>query len=645
MRLATIDKVEHPLSPKYKRRRAGSKGVGRFAAERLGKRLILTTATEESDLALRIEIEWDQFSPGRDLASISIPVSTVPKQRAHGTTLRIERLRDSWPLAAIERAFEHVAELIDLGDQTKPGIARGSEFTVGFSGDGRDHKIVDSRSQVADQAYAKIEAEIDVTGHVFWSLSCQRLGLDIVRRALRIGENDLNQLKYARSVRMLAYYYILEAQYFPPTNFKTVQKYLATNGGVRVYRNGFRVPPYGQQGDDWLGLDLLSSRRIRILAPVRNRNFLGSVSIDDDSGLFQETSSREGLIGGLALDELVQTMHAAIFNGVREIDAERTRRDLKRDRPSKPLNQQVDRAPSTSVAGALTEALDAVRTEIGREPQLSSNVKITAALQRATISAEEVLRRASATDALLKEIDLLRVLASMGLAIGHEFSTLSGAMRANLAILLETGRSQVERTEAASAIRSLLEQARNFTGLFKSMTEGNALRERQSLDLYEATTSFRAAMRTVLQRNSVTMEIEDNGVEVLSPPMHRSEFFAVLLNFTTNSIKAVKRAGRLGRILVRLTKGPHSGAKIEFADNGDGIAPEVADTLFDPFVTTTAAKGAFGTDDELAVGSGLGLAIVRDVVKAAGGTVTTGPAPTSYVTCMVVDLPQVRTEP
>jgi hypothetical protein len=174
MRLA--NKVESPLSPKYKRRRAGSKGIGRFAAERLGKRLILTTATAESDSAIRMEIEWDHFSPGRDLSSISIPVGTVPKQRAYGTTLRVEPLRDSWPLAAIERVFEHVAELIDLGDQTKSGIAKGSEFTVSFSGDGRDHKIIDSRSQVAEQAYAGIEAEIDDTGRVFWSLSCQRLG-------------------------------------------------------------------------------------------------------------------------------------------------------------------------------------------------------------------------------------------------------------------------------------------------------------------------------------------------------------------------------------------------------------------------------------------------------------------------------------
>jgi signal transduction histidine kinase len=610
MRLATNDKVEHPLSPKFKRRRAGRKGIGRFAAERLGKKLILTTGTEEAASALRMEIDWDCFVPGRELAAISIPIRSITKPRPQGTILRMERLRDTWPPTAIQRAFEHVAELIDLGDQTKSGLAKGSQFAVSFVSDRQDYPVIDIRSQIASHAYATIEAEIDKDGRATWGLSCPTLNIDFKERPLRVGENETNQLKFVRDVRMLAQYYILQSNYFPPTVLRTVQNYLAANGGVRVYRNGFRVPPYGQQGDDWLGLDLLSSRRTRTLAPVRNGSFLGSVSLDDDAGIFEETSSREGLIGSPAFDELVASISATIIAGVREIDAERKRRDLKPERSPKSVEEGTDRAPSTVVAHELTKALHEVRSEIGREANVSPAIR--AALQRATASAQEVVRRATQSDALLKEIDLLRVLASMGLAIGqftHEFSTLSGAMRASLAILLESGRSEVERSEAASAIRALLDQARDFTGLFKSMTEENALRERQPLDLYEVATSFHSAMRTILQRNGVVMDIEEEGVELLSPPMHRSELFAILLNFTTNSIKAIKRANRKGRILVRLGEGSRGAAKIEFADNGDGIAQEVEVTLFDPFVTTTAAKSAFVTDEEMSIGSGLGLAI------------------------------------
>src|SRR5262249_229113 len=79
MRLATTDKVEPPLAPELRRRRAGRKGIGRFAAERLGRRLVLTTATKETDSALKMEIEWDQFAPGKELSAISIPVKLDKK--------------------------------------------------------------------------------------------------------------------------------------------------------------------------------------------------------------------------------------------------------------------------------------------------------------------------------------------------------------------------------------------------------------------------------------------------------------------------------------------------------------------------------------------------------------------------------------
>ncbi len=644
MRLATNDKVEHPFSSKFKRQRAGRKGVGRFAAERLGSRLVLTTATATAKQALSMKIDWDRFVPGLNLSEVSIPVELVKKPRPQGTTLRIERLRDSWPDAAISRTFEHVAELIDLGDQTKPGAKSGSRFTVAFSANGKEHKVFDIRTEVANQAYATIEAQIDNDGRATWSLLCEKLDIAFTDRPLRVGEDETNLLEHVRNARMVANYYLLQKEYFPPTVFKTVQTYLGRNGGLRVYRNGFRVLPYGEAGDDWLGLDLLSSQRSRTLAPIRNRNFLGTVSVDDTVGLFEETSAREGFIGSPAFDELVQTMHAALVTGVREIDAERDRRDLKRS-PRRKVGQGLDeapqeRTPSTDAARELTEAIREAQTEIQQQPDLPLAVKT--ALERAATSAIEVARRASESDALLKEIDLLRVLASMGLAIGqftHEFSTLSGAMRANLAVLVEVDRPPVERTDAAAAIRALLDQARDFTGLFKSMTEENALRDRLPLDLYEVAAAFRTAMRTILQRNGVEMIIEDDGDEILSPPMHRSELFAILLNFTTNAVKAIKRAGRAGRILVRLSIRGDRGARIEFFDNGDGIAAEVRQTLFDPFVTTTAARGAFALEDETAIGSGLGLAIVRDIVNGSGGVVAVGTPIETYTTNMTVDLP------
>jgi signal transduction histidine kinase len=49
--------------------------------------------------------------------------------------------------------------------------------------------------------------------------------------------------------------------------------------------------------------------------------------------------------------------------------------------------------------------------------------------------------------------------------------------------------------------------------------------------------------------------------------------------------------------------------RVEVADNGPGIAPDVADKVFEPFFTTKPQ------------GSGLGLAIVRKIVDAHDGAI------------------------
>jgi hypothetical protein len=45
MRLSSSDKIHNPISDKYKRTRAGRKGIGRFATQRLGSKLTIITHT------------------------------------------------------------------------------------------------------------------------------------------------------------------------------------------------------------------------------------------------------------------------------------------------------------------------------------------------------------------------------------------------------------------------------------------------------------------------------------------------------------------------------------------------------------------------------------------------------------------------
>ncbi len=58
-------------------------------------------------------------------------------------------------------------------------------------------------------------------------------------------------------------------------------------GGIRLYRNGFRVLPYGEKANDWLELDA-SVRRRTILPTHANTNFFGFIEIDGQDDKFEE---------------------------------------------------------------------------------------------------------------------------------------------------------------------------------------------------------------------------------------------------------------------------------------------------------------------------------------------------------------------
>ncbi len=79
---------------------------------------------------------------------------------------------------------------------------------------------------------------------------------------------------------------------------------------------------------------------------------------------------------------------------------------------------------------------------------------------------------------------------------------------------------------------------------------------------------------------------------------------SVLVNLLLNALDAMPQGGQL---CLRLHHDPETGARLQVDDSGHGIAPEVLDRLFTPFLTTKPT------------GTGLGLSVARRIVEAHGG--------------------------
>src|SRR5208282_1321963 len=87
-------------------------------------------------------------------------------------------------------------------------------------------------------------------------------------------------------------------------------------GSVFLFLNGFRIAPYGDRGDDWLGLDLRKTQgTTRYLS---SRDLVGRVEVFDDEELFKPISSREGL---KKTKEFVQLKEEFILGAIRRLEA------------------------------------------------------------------------------------------------------------------------------------------------------------------------------------------------------------------------------------------------------------------------------------------------------------------------------------
>jgi anti-sigma regulatory factor (Ser/Thr protein kinase) len=187
MRISSTDKLRNPLSERYNRKRAGQKGIGRFAVQRLGEKLTITTQTKENDFALVLTINWELYKGDVDLVNITNKITRLPKEKEEGTTLKIEGLKDRWSQASIKRIYRYVSAIIQpfpLSEEVK--VSNDNDIIVdpGFKtifrkidGD-KSVVIADESSMIYDHSLAQIEGWIDTNGLGVYTVVSKQLKID-----------------------------------------------------------------------------------------------------------------------------------------------------------------------------------------------------------------------------------------------------------------------------------------------------------------------------------------------------------------------------------------------------------------------------------------------------------------------------------
>jgi len=155
-----------------------------------------------------------------------------------------------------------------------------------------------------------------------------------------------------------------------------------------------------------------------------------------------------------------------------------------------------------------------------------------------------------------------------------------------------------------SLLKRLVEDLRELTLAESGELDLNEL----SVNLNDLVGKVAGQMRDVFEREDITIRLDpsDSPLEVMADPDRISQ---VLNNLLKNSVRSL---GRGGRVEIRV-KDEDQKATVEVMDNGQGIAEEKLDHVFERFYRGEASRSSSGT--------GLGLSIAKELVNAHGGEI------------------------
>ena len=265
----------------------------------------------------------------------------------------------------------------------------------------------------------------------------------------------------------------------------------------------------------------------------------------------------------------------------------------------------VDDLPRSANAKAqtATRARFFPREEIWR--MLAQSPPLLIALMREVISRMRRAAQRSMQDVL--EAERLTAVGRFAQSIVHDLKSPLNTIGIGIDLAVSDGSTPEIRKEAGIEVRKQVERLAGMLNEVLEFTRGTA----RSLNLIP--TDFREFMENAIaeikpdaKARGVKLECENEPSRVTAL-IDRVRLIHVIHNLANNAMDVMLSGGK---ILFRFRL-DDAHVFMEIEDTGPGIAPEIADHLFEPFVTHGKKHG-----------TGLGLSICKRIIEDHGGAIT-----------------------
>ena len=602
------------------RRVLGEKGVGRFAAAKVGGRLDLRSKAVDADevhLAVdwsafeddakyldEIEFQFDvrqngMFGRGSSISATWAEVAALyldrdrPPTGERGTLLSISGLRGAWTRESVRKLELSLERLISPFDEARD-IADDFRIVLAVP-EGLDHQSgLVRRPEILRKPHYKLNAAVNDSGRATVMIELRNGDEYVTERTLESARGDDRptcgpfELRLNVWDRDTASLRELAGEVGSTTRARAA---LDSVSGVSVYRDGFRVLPFGEPDDDWLRLD-----HRRVQEPTQrlsNNQIVGYLLIGRDANPeLTDQTNREGLIEGPALDDL----RHSVLQLLKMLEAERYK--TRPRKPRKPKSGLLDRID-------LGELRNAIAVEVPADsPALTKLDEMQERVDDRIEMVGEVLSRYHRSATLGQLVDgVVHELAQPLVAIRTAAVLGSESVDASHALGATDGRRHALLETLGGYFKTIASQSRVANDVLRRIAPFGG-RRRGRPEKYVIESAIRDAVALMRQ------EVDSIGAEIRIPQsahevaLDGTEFQEVVVNLLSNSLHWLRQVKKDSRVIsIAVQRNADSSVSVIFEDSGPGVPERDRDYIFDPYFTTKPN------------GVGLGLSIAGEIVK------------------------------
>lgn len=603
---------------KFKRPILGEKGIGRFAAARIGNHLSIITQKESEKRKIKVNFDWNEFSDGRFLKEIRVKYDVLDSEdiNDHGVRIKISDLNTDDLAKLVNEIHEALTRLTTTIEERQDDFF----LHINIIGNTRLSKRLSGKiepSEILEQYRYRIMG--DITGNGDYTLDIE-IG-DLPKEPTFKGtlQSDLSEEEGGMkkdNIRNCGPFRIDLKVWDrdPPAlrelkdilrkkSQREVSNLLDASCGIGIYRDGFRLYPYGETGFDWLELN---KRRVNNpTLRLSSNQISGNVFISRrENPELNDKADRQGIIDS----EFFETFKRRIKEVFVILE---------------PMRFDYRRNVLLKEEGVKTKTDLLVSSKLDNFEEVINELPIE--FREKLLKEYNIIKNQIDQDIIVVKrlMTVYRRLTSLGAFVDeslHNIRPHIGTIRNKSKNVLDTLKNQESNNkiyvDSVKDMKSIIEANREINnqieyldplsgGKRSSIPSSFSIQDICKSTYHDIIGSTRKKYRV---RKDVEISLSTLGEEI-SIKAIKGDWILIFQNLIDNSVfwsSSIRRKVELELV----TNSTEKEIAIIFRDNGPGINENHRDLIFVPYFTTKSD------------GYGLGLFIMKSIIEEMKGNIT-----------------------